>query len=64
MYVPNFESLEPSKKIEQCIQVIQRVLMNQQPKIIIFPSLQHFWRFSEHFLKNKLEFSLLEMLDQ
>lgn len=52
VYVPNFESLEPSTKIEQCIQVIQRVFdESTTEKLLFFPSLQHFLRFSNIFSK-------------
>ncbi|AJT76506.1 Uls1p [Saccharomyces cerevisiae YJM451] len=63
VYVPNFESLEPSTKIEQCIQVIQRVFdESATEKIIIFSQFTTFFEILEHFLKNKLNFPYLKYI--
>ncbi|QHS76289.1 translocase ULS1 [Saccharomyces paradoxus] len=63
VYIPNFESLEPSTKIEQCIQVIQRVFdESATEKIIIFSQFTTFFEILEHFLKSKLEIPYLKYI--
>ncbi|CAI4065090.1 hypothetical protein SUVZ_08G2230 [Saccharomyces uvarum] len=63
VYVPDFEKLEPSTKIEQCMEVIQRVF-DESPteKIIIFSQFTTFFEILEHFLRNRLNIPYLKYI--
>ncbi|EJS41636.1 uls1p [Saccharomyces arboricola H-6] len=61
VYVPDFEKLEPSTKIEQCMEVIQRVFdESTNEKIIIFSQFTTFFEILEHFLRTRLNIPYLK----
>ncbi|CAI4051850.1 translocase ULS1 SKDI_15G3370 [Saccharomyces kudriavzevii IFO 1802] len=63
VYVPDFVNLEPSTKIEQCIEVIQTVFDDSPTeKIIIFSQFTTFFEILEHFLRSRLNIPYLKYI--
>ncbi|CCH58771.1 hypothetical protein TBLA_0A09880 [Henningerozyma blattae CBS 6284] len=60
VYVPDFDKLIPSAKINQCLNVIKKVFANSDnEKIIIFSQFTTFFDILQHFIKKELKVSYL-----